>query len=200
MPRNKKQQIQRADARRKLQHTLLQVRPKSVAAPSTETAKHSQGNDAQLADISTVLTAVASIRKKSLVLYYCVMLQMEYSLRISEVLSIVPNDISYWGEIRIKTKKGGRDRLISPNSCREYMLKCKHLDISPFADLNETAVYRAYKAAGLRKRMPGRKKDTVTHIFRHLTAISARTHDFGNSVISDKLGHKSSKSQEHYGK
>lgn len=200
MPRNRKNQIARQASRTRMQFDPHLDRTKAVPSPSAEIAIHPQQlNDREKLQL-IVNTAKVQIKKMSLVLYYCFVLQLEYSLRISEVLAIAPEDISYWGEIRIKTKKGGRDRLISSDTVREYVLKCKHLNMSPFQDLNDDYVYRSYKKAGLTLTLPGRKKASVTHIFRHISAMSARESNFGNDMISQKLGHKSSKTQEHYGK
>lgn len=199
MPRNRKAQVARAASRTRLQFDPYLLRTKADAGSNTQIKTLQQPRSQVDLLMQVVQEARVSIKKKSLVLYYCFVLQLEYSLRISEVLSITPEDISYWGEIRIRAKKGGRDRLISSDTVREYVLKCKHLGINPFADLHKDYVYRSYKEAGLSFTLPGREKASVTHLFRHIMAESARTSGFGNDVITQKLGHKSAKTQEHYG-
>lgn len=200
MPRNKKLQVARQSRRLRLDYNTY-LRPyNTVPAPTVETAIDEQPVGPQPADIKMLQEAEELIKKKGQALYHCFRLQLEFSLRISEVTGIACSDITARGEVRVRGKKGGKDRFITPVSSKVYFLKCRRLGIDPFAELTESFIYRSYVSAGLKIKLPGRKKNSVTHIFRHLAAISARESGFGNTVISDRLGHNSSKSQEHYGK
>lgn len=200
MPRNLKAQKNRRLRRLRIDFDPHLDRTKSVAGSNVEIAKHLQGLGEEERLRLVVGQARAAIKAIRLDLYFCFVLQLEYSLRISEVLAIKQEDITYWGEVRIHGKKGSRDRFISSDTCREYLLKTKHLGIRPFAELNDSFVRRQYKKAGLIWRAPGREKDSITHIFRHIAAMSARSNNFGNQVITDRLGHKSKKTQENYGR
>ena len=53
---------------------------------------------------------------------------------------------------------------------------------------------------GSHHKFEGNKKNSVTHLPRHLLAIEAKSIDTGGEVISDALRHKSSKSKVYYEK
>lgn len=200
MPRHLKEQQARKAKKERIRFDPYLDRNKPVARPIAENAIDKQSVTLVATLHLKVQAARIAIRKLRLDLYFCFILQLEYALRISEVLDITPEDITSWGEIRVRGKKGGSDRLISSDAAREFILKQKAIGVKPFGELNEDYVRRAYKSVGLFLRLPGRSKDSVTHLFRHIAAMSARDNNFGNAVITNKLGHKSNKTQEHYGK
>lgn len=125
-------------------------------------------------------------------------LLMLNGLRISEVLSIKPSDVLPNGYIRINGKKGSNDRLITSNYFRTHWqtsfisLLPLHLYYSRFY------FYRLFKKIGIYGRYGSNKYNSVTHYFRHEIVLSMQKSGVDDQLISEFLGHKSSKSLLYY--
>jgi integrase len=200
MPRHKKRQLQRKQSRDRLGTDGYKALTKAVSSPSAENARHQQAVSPEETLAAMVEKARLLIMRTSRPLYYCFILQLEYTLRISEVLGIQPEHIDNQGGTLIKGKKGGKDRHIHSVECAPFLLSAKKEGVPPFRDLNDTYVRRQYRKVGLVYHAPGRQKAAVTHAFRHIAADNIRSQNLGNEVVTDKLNHKSSKTQEWYGR
>jgi integrase len=152
-------------------------------------------------------TAVSSISdqlarwKGSLGVYYFLFVLMQSSgCRISEALEITPERISSEGKALIKGKKGSEDRFISDDRARAFLLKSKSIERAPFLGCNIFTALRHLKRIGLQTQKKGRKRLTVSGIFRESFAKEIREVDTEKSRVSKFIGHKVAKNGEFYGK
>jgi len=125
-------------------------------------------------------------------------LQLQYGLRISEVLNITPYDLLTLGRIRIRSQKRGKDRIINYSDINNYLNFCRESSVYPFRDFNRFFVYREYKKQGLCIFHSKGKKSSITHSFRHIIAQLLDMEIENKEQISEFLGHKSLKSLESY--
>jgi len=134
------------------------------------------------------------------VLSYLIALQMFYGLRISEVLGISSGDILFNGSIALRTLKNGENRIITPTIGLDYFVRCRSSGIKPFQDYNRFWIYRLYKAHNIILDNGFNNKKSVTHSFRHINTTLLRRDDVDKDIIKKSLGHKSEKTQIHYGR
>lgn len=140
------------------------------------------------------------LKQRSQKLYLIAHLQFVHGLRISEVLDIKHSDISPQGFIKIGSKKMSSGRIIHAGESLEYMHQCRASLVHPFAGFDRFFVYREYKRVGLMKFVPGNKKASVTHLFRHNASSQALKVGADIETRAHQLGHKSTKSTQHYGR
>lgn len=179
--------------------SLDKPRIKSVSTPSAPTTTLCDlGKDLE-ARVTAVLAAGDKLKQWDVKLYFIYVLQLEHSLRISEVINIFPSDIDSLGNVKIKGLKNSSSRIISSSVVRPYLLYCRVSGVFPFSEYNRFYVYRQYKKAGVVWQSGGESKSAVTHALRHIAAATARKENFDASLITQKLGHVSSKTQIHYG-
>jgi integrase len=139
--------------------------------------------------------------KGSLGVYYFLFVLMQSSgCRISEALEITPGHISSEGKALIKGKKGSEDRFISDDRARAFLLKSKSIERPPFLGCNIFTALRHLKRIGLQTQKKGRKRLTVSGIFRESFAKEIREVDTEQSRVSKFIGHKVAKNGEFYGK
>ena len=134
------------------------------------------------------------------VYYFLFVLQESSGCRISEALEITPERISSEGKALIKGKKGSEDRFISDDRARAFLLKAKSINRPPFLGCNVFTALRHLKRIGLQTQKKGRKRLTVSGIFRESFAKEIREVDSGKSRVSKFIGHKVAKNGEYYGK
>ena len=149
---------------------------------------------------SIVLDSIEILRYRNPILFVIAMLQYQFGLRISEVLAITCYDISVGGYIKINSKKGSFERIIHSGISSEYMLRCKSNNVDPFVEINRFYVYREYKKVGLSMKFGDNEKSSVTHLFRHIAGLNAKSVTNDLESRARHLGHKSTKSTQYYGK
>jgi integrase len=132
--------------------------------------------------------------------YYLFVLLESSGCRYSEVQSIEPSQISNSGQVLIKGKKGSKDRFISDTRATQFLLNAKQNSIAPFLHCHVNSSNRLLHKIGLITQKAGRKKLTVSGIFRELYAKSIREVSNDNSKVSEFLGHKSDSNSQFYGK
>jgi hypothetical protein len=113
---------------------------------------------------------------------------------------IQPGDIANNGSCLIKGRKRSYDRIISDLRVAEFLLKCKTLNLTPFRHCNIFTASRMLKSIGLEKFKKGRKRMTVTGIFRDEYAKNVRSIQREPGTLTREIGHKSRKNDEYYGK
>jgi len=143
-------------------------------------------------------TCIESLLARSKQLHAVAYLLHVSGCRVSEILGIRSFDVSNSGMIKIRGAKGSSDRLINAGLVKSFLLGCKSNSVHPFANLNRFYVYREFKKVGLQYQFIGSSKNSVTHIFRHASNLNAKSLDTDILVRSQHLGHKSTKSTQHY--
>lgn len=128
----------------------------------------------------------------------CVM--YEYGLRISEVLRISHYDILRDYKVLVKGSKRSQNRIISLKFISEYAdyIKRHHIVISDVRSRHY--YYRLFKRYGLSHCFGQRKKNSVTHLFRHMFVKELRANDIAYEDIGNYMGHVNKKNTEYYGK
>ena len=172
---------------------------KSVTTPSAQTTTQCNVPGHQESAASMITQARHDLKLYDSKIYLILCIQLAGGLRISEVLNIRPNDIDGLGNIRINASKGGNSRIVTCLESAEYLLWCRKNSVYPFADYNRFYIYRIYKKYNLMVQPVNSSRKAVTHAIRHIQATAARTANFDNSLISNKLGHKNPNTQKHYG-
>ena len=140
------------------------------------------------------------MKKEDIKLYYIAKLMQIGALRVSEVLSINPKDISRTGHVVIRSKKGGDNRVIYTGEVSDYLLNCKRLSIIPFRLYDRHYIYREFKKRGIVYESNYSTKKSVAHSIRHSIVDCARREGFEKDSIKRITGHKSDKVVELYGK
>lgn len=122
-----------------------------------------------------------------------------YGLRISELLSAKVCDIGTDDRIYIKGKKKSRNRTIVLKGFEELARSQYNLDIDGrIFGISYAYVYGWMKRCRAFELLPNHEKNSVTSLPRHQLAEEARR-IANNDMVQDSLGHKSSRTQEHYG-
>lgn len=176
------------------------VRIKSEPKPNAQTTKVCTLGESAQASVRISDTVVAELAKRDDRVKKLYVLMCSCGCRISEALKIAPHHITNTGSFVIKGSKGSGSRMYKVSELSEWLLWCKRNSIYPFDCLNRFYVYRVFKSVGIEHKFEGNKKNSVTHLPRHLLAIEAKSIDAGGEVISDALRHKSSKSKVYYEK
>lgn len=177
-----------------------QLPTNSVPTPSALSETQCDGHKSQDLLNEAVQTSMRSLKNLSPALYCIAHLLFANGLRISEVLQISPGDISSAGFVKIRGSKGSEDRVIHSGDACDYLLKCRKLSVFPFEGISRFHVYREFKKVGLSHRFGDNKRKSVTHIFRHMASLNAKSVNADLDTRARQLGHKSTKSTEYYGK
>lgn len=177
---------------------MITIGTKSVQKPSAHTAILCSVPGAGNPLLIKALTLSSDKSHWPIPLRVIIDLQLRLGLRISEVLKITPRDLMPLGRVRIRSSKRGKDRIVNYQDSFGYLEKCNNLSIVPFMDYDRFFIYRAYKKEGIMMYHSKGKKYSVTHLFRHLLAVSLDGQVDDKSLISDFIGHKSLKSLDSY--
>ncbi len=172
----------------------------AVLNPTAQTNKLCAVNKVQDSFGSSILSKIERLRHRDLVLFCIATLQLSGGLRISEVLNIMPSDITSIGHVVVKGSKGSSDRIIHAGNATTYLLRCRLNSTIPFYGYNRFFVYREYKKLGIEYQSANSKKKSVTHAFRQVMVESNRTEKVDSELISKQLGHKNEKNIKYYGK
>jgi integrase len=127
-------------------------------------------------------------------------LQYESGCRLSEAQLIEFSSIMKNGDIKLKATKNSQDRIVSSGRCADYMQKCRKDKKNPFQTFNRFFIHRLYKKLGIVFQSEKSKKQSTTHAMRHLKVKELREQKIENELISNSIGDKNQKNQEHYGK
>jgi integrase len=171
----------------------------SLPSPIAQNTKLcSPGNQGEQL-ITLVLSKREAILNEDKILWYIIDLLINSGCRVSEILSITPNDILLNGTVKINALKGGKNRIISSSDGRDYLINCRAIGKYPFMDYNRYYVYRAFKKWGISYVVKGNTNTAVTHAFRHANTELQRASNIEKEIIQSQLGHTSKSTQEHYG-
>jgi len=164
----------------------------------TTTLCNSQKNSDQ--EIDSLLSKIETIKSKDRLLYFIAHLQLIGGLRISEVLSIAPEDITSTGHVHINSKKGSAQSVIYAGNAANYLINCRANSVYPFNMYSRFYCYRQFKKYGIKFDSVNSSKVSVTHALRHLGASAQRQSNFDQDTIQTFLRHKSANSTQYYGK
>jgi integrase len=120
--------------------------------------------------------------------------------RFSEVQSISYQRITKDGRVIISGKKGSQDRLISDKRVESLLLKSKAMEFNPFTMCHINSANRHLIRLNLYLSKEGRKKMTLSGIFRESYANQIRSVENLDSTVSQFLGHKNNTNGRFYGK
>jgi site-specific recombinase XerD len=125
-------------------------------------------------------------------------LQLLWGLRISEVISIKPSQVTSLGQIMIRGSKKSEDRIVMgymySNVWTSYVKKGNIIG----EERDRYYYYNLYKKFGLYRKNKGKDNNSVTHIFRYSFVELLLKNNIEINEIQKLIGHKSVKSTEHY--
>lgn len=132
-------------------------------------------------------------------LFKCfVVLLIDNSLRVSEVLKINYKVISSNYSIVIQSSKGSHNRVIQAKLYQHVLSELRDNRAS-FSDFfNRWHIYRELKKLHLYTGVVGNERMSVTHAARHINAVDLYSVSADIESVKMLLGHKSSKSSLYY--
>lgn len=130
----------------------------------------------------------------------CILLSINYGLRVSETLLLGGNEILANGNFYITAPKNKKVIVLNVGVLGEYEKVFRATKYNLGQTTDRFYLYRLYKRLGIVYHKKGNKYNSVTHAFRHMLAAEIRANNIDNKVITDTLHHKSKKSADSYGK
>lgn len=144
------------------------------------------------------MLSVISLSNWSIQMKGLTTLMVSSGLRVSEAISIVPNDVMSTGSILLKSSKGSKDRVVTPVVYLEFWKNYGTFKI-PLSDLfNRYFVYREMKKLGLVVLNGFNRNNSVTHSGRkaYIREINSKTKNIDKTA--EYIGHKNSSSTKYY--
>ena len=176
------------------------LRPKSDLKPFAQANTSCQQSMARVTGIFTIRDKIERIKSKDRLLYFIAHLQLIGGLRISEVLTLSPDDITFTGHIHIKSLKGSANAIIYAGNAADFLINCKQNCVKPFSLYSRFYVYRQYKKYGISFQSSQSSKSSVTHAIRHINTKAQLKESFSGESIQNFMRHKSKSNTEKYGK
>ena len=121
-------------------------------------------------------------------------------LRVSEALAVKGFDCLFNGQVRIKGKKGSKDRLATTIESSSYFVRQASNSGLVFASYNRWFVYRELRKLGVRFQSSGSTNVSITHAFRHMFVKHLRQLGYSEVEIAKIVGHVNASNTELYGK
>ena len=131
--------------------------------------------------------------------YYIFRLQCLSGCRISEALNVSCDDIGVNGSVMLRGLKGSNDRYFFDAELAKYFISVKSREGLVWRYCNRFSAYRLLRGLGVGTQKVGRERMSITHVFRNEHIKQIRSMTSNKEVIASGVGHKSIKSQEHYG-
>lgn len=178
----------------------LEKRISSVSPSSAQNDTLCAVNKHQCIEVIGCLTLSELKAKTDLVDYSVILLLHYFGLRISEVLSIRKDDILEGCLIRIRTLKGGANRLVSGQCSVEYWSKVGLYGLSDHTQRGRFYYYRLFKRLNIYSHFVGNKRNSVTHSLRHEFVLRLLRNGLEYEEIKTIIGHTSVKNTKIYGK
>tara|TARA_R100000789_G_C2995341_1_gene147288 strand:- start:414 stop:1010 length:597 start_codon:yes stop_codon:yes gene_type:complete len=169
-----------------------------VASPSAQTNSLCGVNEDPKGMSSTILTVLEQLKVEGGHLYYVLLLQYQYGLRVSEALNLRCSQISKGGKILVNGSKGSADRIIVVPELARFGANSLVGDYKIFPYISRFHVYREYKKRGISLALNGTNKRAVTHAPRHVAINEVNELSKSKEKTRQFIGHKSIKSTEHY--
>jgi integrase len=151
-------------------------------------------------NLGQILEKVEDKKSELGIYYYMFRLMALNGLRVSEALAVEGNDILSGGAIVIKGKKGSNSRIVQDSANADYYVKRHNLNISAFDICNRFTARRLLQKIGIDIKKEGLTNRSQTHAFREIYFQEIKKTTLTKQEIANQVGHKSLKSQEHYGK
>lgn len=170
----------------------------SVSNPIAPIAKQCETEHETESEIKIVLNAIENMRLEYKREADLALFLLETGCRVSEALNIKYTDIDQIGRVRVKGKKGSKNRIVYSPSCVSMFLKAKKYGFTIWEEFNRFHIYRTFKKYGIGAFFGRNKRMSITHYFRHLNAIIAGEIAKEKSEISQLLGHISEKNTNFY--
>ena len=118
--------------------------------------------------------------------------------RISDLLQVDYTSISSRLNVSILQGKGSQALVIQPVHYREFWVRVRDNRLTPMQHYNRFYFYRLYRRFGIIISRGNNKNNLVTHAFRKELAGDLYALDGNIKRAQGALGHRSSKSTEHY--
>ena len=118
--------------------------------------------------------------------------------RISDLLQVDYTSISSRLNVSILQGKGSQALVIQPVHYREFWVRVRDNRLTPMQHYNRFYFYRLYRRFGIIISRGNNKNNLVTHAFRKELAGDLYAIDGNIKRAQGALGHRSSKSTEHY--
>ena len=125
-------------------------------------------------------------------------LHAQTGCRISDLLKIDYKCVTSYLNISILQGKGSQPLVVQPLYYRDFWRSVRELELQPMASYNRFYFYRLYRSLGIVFDRGKGKNSFVTHSFRKALADDVYNIDGNLDRVSGALGHRSSKSAEHY--
>ena len=175
-----------------------EIGSKSVLKPSAQSIKVCDVGGIVEGSVESLYMLVDKLKILNESLAMIMIIQFEYGVRISEVLSIKHIYINKIGGFKLRGSKGSNNRYIYNRYIASFMMRCKSRSVDPFEGISRFQVYRRYRKLGLSKKFGNNINSSVTHLGRHIYAENVNSSMGNIEDTAIQIGHKSSNSTKHY--
>lgn len=177
---------------------MSKARINSVSTPTAQTNKLCV--DRSVAETAGIQNSRINALNRNEPLHIRVIISMLqlYGLRISEVLSLKPSNITFDGKVIIKGAKGSSDRLVVIPEYSKFFIDIRNSGYNPFVNVNRFVIYRILKKYSLVSQSTYGSKNAVCHQFRYTFAKSINDVTGSVNETAQIIGHKKSSSTSHY--
>ena len=179
---------------------VIKIENNSVLAPSAQYISLC-GVGAEVLYRNYVVTVIAQARNsrgESFAAF--VDLLAANGLRVSEALAVRGIDCMFNGQVRIRGKKGSKDRLATTIESSLYFVQQSSKNGLIFDSYNRWFVYRELQKLGVRYQSSGSTNVSITHAFRHMFVKHLRQLGYSEVEIAKIVGHVNVSNTELYGK
>lgn len=179
---------------------VTKIENNSVLAPSAQSISLC-GNGVEVLYRNYIVTVIAQARNsrgESFAAF--VDLLAANGLRVSEALAVRGFDCMFNGQVRIRGKKGSKDRLATTIESSLYFVQQSSKEGLVFASYNRWFVYRELQKLGVRYQSSGSTNVSITHAFRHMFVRHLRQLGYSEIEIAKVVGHVNVNNTEFYGK
>lgn len=182
----------------KLNKYLQERQDNSFSSPPTQYASLLQLENRYSALISNVQAVCSADSSLPLLLRIFIDLHYSSGCRVSELLRLHTSNITPSGSVFVEGLKNSGDRYIYSSYFRLELIKLRKSNRYLFSEYSRFFIYRLYKQKGLYLTFNKSSNAAVTHVFRHLAAVTNSQTSEDVSALKSFFNHKSSKSTAHY--
>jgi len=174
------------------------ARIKSVSDSSAQSATLYTGQENKDTLLTNVYALLMNNRELTLCDKAIIECQLLTGARISQVLSVTHSDITDNLNVRLCGSKGSYSLVYTPVMYRAFWEYLKNSKQSLSSLRDRFFMYRLYRKYGIYTLVVGNINTSVTHSLRHALLSDTEKLQLTERERANKVGHKSTKSQEYY--
>lgn len=148
--------------------------------------------------ISQVTALISPLSSVPFLLKLFIDLHYSSGCRVSELLQLHSSNITPAGGVFVKGLKNSGNRYIYSSHFRLELIQMRKLNKILFSEYSRFFIYRFYKQNGLFLKFDNSNNSAVTHVFRHLSAVTDCESSENIAALKAYFNHKSIISTTHY--